>query len=148
MTFTYQPISEAEAEKARGYSLLDHGMYEFHVMKAEGRPSKTNNPMIELVLNVLDKEGKEHVIFDYLVATEKMNWKIRHFCRAVGLEKEYDEGKFNELLCAGRGGHAMISKQAGKQKPDGSFYKDKNVVDDYVVPLVDDKKFVDSDVPF
>lgn len=131
--FNYDPLTEEEVQKERQFALLEPGTYDFTVTKATFSKSQKGNPMIELQLLTWDNEGKERVVFDYLVSTAGMNWKIRHFCEAVGLKAEYEARKFSEDLCPNARGRAIISIQKGKQKPDGSYYKDKNVVDDYVI---------------
>ncbi|HLX54436.1 MAG TPA: hypothetical protein VKR58_10865 [Aquella sp.] len=129
--FKYEPFTEEKAEKSR-YTLMDAGQYFFEVKFVEAQVSSKGNPMLKLTLAVWDNEGISHNIIDYLVSTPTMAWKIRHFCEAVGLIKEYENGTFNENMCAGVTGKAQIAYQAGKQKPEGGYYSDKNVVEDYL----------------
>lgn len=144
MSFSYNPMSKDEAEKSRQFPLLEPGIYNFQVLKAEYRLSNPKfdkkgeplprNPMIELILLIWDNNGKEFNVYDYLINSEKMEWKTRHFCDSVGLEKEYEAKQFNEHLCEGRSGKASIIIQAGQKKPNSSeFYKDKNSVEDYLL---------------
>lgn len=157
--FSYNPISAQQAEAARKFPMLEPGEYDFQVKKACYRLSKSNNPMIELTVSVWDKQGKEFTIFDYLISTEKMGWKTRHFCEAVGLEKEYEDRSFNELLCQDKCGKVLITIQKGKPKPDGGLYPDKNVIDDYLKEEKENKTInsiqpksdpygFDSEIPF
>jgi hypothetical protein len=149
MSFSYNPLTQEDAEKERQYPLLESGTYNFEVAKATFKTSKSNNPMIELVLNVWDNHGKQYTVYDYLISTKGMNWKILNFCESVGLMKDYDQGKFNENLCVGRSGKADIVYQIGKARPEGGFYKDKNAVANYI-KMEGDKKSIDkdSDDPF
>lgn len=149
-------MTEEQCEKERQYPMLEPGIYNFTVSKAESKRSKSGNPMIELTLKVFDNNGKEFNVFDYLIAMPSMNWKIRHFCDSVGLTKEYESGKFDEYLAVGRSGKVDIVFQKGKAKDGGGFYKDKNAVEDYVMTdqgaqkynaaPVDD--FKDDSIPF
>lgn len=148
MTFTYNVLTKEEVEKENQFLLLEKGIYTFQVLKATFKMSKEkikdgivkpSNPMIELQLTVWDSIGKEHLVYDYLVSSKGMNWKIRHFCEAVGLIKEYEAGKFNEILCEGKSGKVSINQQKGVRQDDGTYYKDKNVVEDY---LTNDHKIV------
>lgn len=160
MIWSYEPLSERECEQARSFPLLDPGVYEFEVKSAIAKPSKSGNPMIELQLEIYDTEGKQHVIYDYLVSTKQMQWKIRHFCSSIGLTAQYEDGSFNDKMCPGRMGKASVVYQPGNKKPDGSYYKDKNSIEDYVskesemtklngseIP-VNENNFQDSDLPF
>lgn len=160
MSFSYQPLTEQEAMKERNsFLLLDDGIYEFTVAKATAKESKSGNPMIELALTVWDNLGKEHFVYDYLVGTNNMVWKVRHFCDSIGLTKEFEDGKFNEILAQGKSGKAQIGFQKGKQKEDGTTYRDKNIVEDYIskdgtsieTPVKKESKsttLIDDDIPF
>lgn len=140
--WSYNPMSEEEAEKHRGYKLCEPGIYEFRVDKATPRQSSSGNPMIELELTVFADDGGEYKVFDYLVATDKMQWKIRHFCDALRMTDAYEQGKFQPNMCVNKHGFADIIYQAGKPKNDGSgaMYKDKNAVEDYFLDKKGNKK--------
>lgn len=161
MSYSYPVMSEEEVQNER-YSLLEDGVYNFTVTKATGKmskpkPGKESNPMIELQITVWDGQGREHYIYDYLVGSRNMAWKTKHFCDSVGLSKEYSGGDFNEFMAERKSGKAQIGFQAGKPKEGGGMYKDKNVIEDYVMtdsgakkaPLAKDQdnEFSD-DVPF
>jgi hypothetical protein len=86
MRFT--PISKEEADKQskKSYTLLSEGDYDFVVISATNKISKSGKDMIELVLGLYDgKENPVARIYDYLL--EDFQWKIRHFCESVGLKK-------------------------------------------------------------
>ncbi len=154
MSFSYNPMSEAECEQKRQFPLLEPGEYDFKVSKSTFKESKSNNPMIELVLEVWDKQGKPFIVYDYLIGTENMEWKTRHFCKAVGLQKTYEEKKFNEYMATEKCGKVLIAIQEGKKNPNGGTYKTKNIVEDYIEIKQGEKKselgaqFIDSDLPF
>lgn len=157
MSFPYNPMTEEQCDKERQFPLLEPGIYNFTVTKAEQKRSKSGNPMIELTLHVWDNTGKEFNVFDYLIATPNMMWKIKHFCDSVGLSQEYADGKFNEHMAVGRSGKADFIFQKGKAKEGGGFYKDKNAVEDYVMtdkgaqkynPSETDSKEFDDSIPF
>jgi hypothetical protein len=132
MSFTYEPLTEEQCNKEKQFKLLEPGIYNFQVFGSEFKHSKTNNPMIVLKLLIWDNDGKEHTLYDYLVSTPNMMWKTLHFCKAVGLEKEYLDMKFNENLCINKSGKASVNYQVGKKKEDGTFYPDKNGIEDYI----------------
>lgn len=159
MSFSYNPMTEEEAEKERQFPMLEPGTYNFEVMKSEFKmsntgqyrnPNKPSNPMIKLQLLVWGSDGKEYTVFDFLVGSKNMEWKTRHFCRAVGLLKEYEAKTFNESICEGKSGKVSIIQQKGQPKEGGGFYQDKNAVEDYISDesTKTTKPDFDDDVPF
>lgn len=161
--YTFTPMTE---EQINDSSLIEEGVYDFEVVKSTRKMSNAQNPMAELQLNIWDKEGKQHLVYDYLVfSSVPLNIKkVKHFCEAVGLADQYNVGQIPEELeryC----GKVHVIKQAGKEipfdklkgKPAGSCYPDKNAVEDYIksdqqpakkeAPK-DDTSFDDDSIPF
>jgi len=129
---TFQPRTEeelisikAEAEKAR---LLEKGVYPFKVTSAAFHTSQAGNKSIKLILEVYGKDGKVHIVWDYLSSLDSFLFKTRHFCRSVGIIKKYEEGTLSELDCNNKCGNVLI----GIEKNKTGQYKDKNVVLDYI----------------
>lgn len=164
MSFRYNPITAEQAEESRSYPLLKAGEYKFVVSKAEFKTSKALNPMIELTL-LIHVDGQEYKVFDYLIASETMEWKTRHFCDACGLLDFYQQGQFNEKTAHRKIGYAYIGLEEERPKNDGSggVWKAKNKVEDYVKqgesklkgsltrsiqPDKSENDFNDSDIPF
>jgi len=157
MSFTFTPMTE---EEIKSLNIMDSGIYDFEVIKAEQSISKSGNPMIKLMLKVWDTNGREHIIYDYLVSTSNMMYKIKHFCESVGLEDKYKLGTFDENDCVGKCGKVDIIIQKGQSSPNGGNYPDKNTARDYISkiemnePKIKSSKennFVDSnldDLPF
>ncbi len=133
MSFRYNPVSAEQADESRSYPLLKEGEYKFYVSKAEFGTSKSGNARIEVTL-LIHHEGKEYKVFDYLIASESMEWKTRHFCDTCGLLDRYEAGSFNEHLAEKKTGRAYISLEPERPKTDGSggVWKANNKVDDYV----------------
>lgn len=121
MKFT--PKSEKELKEA---NLIEPGIYDFEVMTAINKKSKSGDDMIELRLKVWDKDGKERTIFDFL--TEKMLHKVKHFSDVAKLSDKYESGNLDAFDCIGKSGKAKI----GIQKDKTGEYPDKNTVKDYV----------------
>lgn len=133
MNFSYEPLTEDQCNKSRQFPLLEPGVYDFQVMDAHVKVSRAGNPMIELILKVWGKNGAEFTIYDYLLSTPNMAWKLKHFCDSVGLAKEYESKSFDEFKCINRFGKADIVYQPGAKKANGDgYYSDKNAVNDYV----------------
>jgi len=151
-------FSPKTADEISTFSLLEKGVYNFRVTKAEDQISKSGNEMIKLTLQIWDKAGDSHFIFDYLL--EKAAYKLRHFAECCGLIDKYNLGAFSAGDCEGREGKVDIIVQPGQPKPDGGFYADKNAVKDYVVgdkvvsilgkrlPSVKIEEGFDDDFPF
>ncbi len=143
-------------EEIQAMGLIEEGTYPFEVLEAKDSKSKSGNEMIELKLRIWDNLGRERQCFDYLL--EAMAFKLRHFCEAVGLLDKYNAGTLLASDCLSRCGKLELVVQPGKQKPDGSYYQDKNSVKDYVKPeggavtasteAAKDSDFKDDDVPF
>ncbi len=151
--FSFNPLSDDQINALQNRGLLADGVYPFTVKAIEQSHSKSGNAMLKVRLGILAAEGDERNIIDYLVATEQMMFKLKHFCEAVGLEDNYAKGNFSPSDCINRSGRVRIGVQKGGAKDDGSgFYPDKNSVKDYVklelVPKVDDKPPFDDDIKF
>jgi len=147
----FDPKSE---EDINSYGLLQDGIYDFEVVEARDRVSRSGNDMIELKLKLWDKSGGVKIIFDYLL--EAMAYKLRHFCSVTGLIQKYEEGSLQAMDCIGRCGRAEIIIQPGAGKQTGGYYPDKNSVKDYItndkyakpIPKENNTMNLDQDVPF
>jgi hypothetical protein len=139
---SFRPQTEREV-----LNLLDAGIYDFYVKKSElAYSQKTRNPMIKLTIAVIGDLGREHVLTDYLM--ESMMYKMKHFCDAVGLEKEYESGNLLAEMCDGKSGKVKIFID---DPGDNSAFNPKNAVKDYVRAVKEmptkDNDFIDSDIP-
>ena len=119
----FQPKTEKELQEAL---VVEPGIYDFEVVNAIEKQSKSGNDMIELKLKIFVGEGAR-IISDYLL--ESMAFKLRHFCEAVGLLDKYENGTLSAFDCAGVAGKLELVIQRDKS---GS-YPDRNSVKDYVV---------------
>jgi hypothetical protein len=115
-------LTEEEVMTSR---LLPKGDYPFVVKACQQKISKSGNPMIEVQLSIKDDNGREHLIFDYLM--ESVAFKLRHFFVAVGMEDDYMSGTINPAKAIGRSGIAKLFIQEDKNK----IYGPKNAVQDY-----------------
>lgn len=126
MRFT--PKTDEELQTAL---LCDPGVYQFQVMDAKSKVSKSGNDMIELNIKYWDIHGKERLVFDYLL--ESMAYKLKHFCKSVGLLAEYESGAIDHLSLLGKCGQLEIDIQPERAKEGGGYWPPKNVVKDYIV---------------
>ena len=79
------PIS-AEASKGE-FNLPPIGEYGFTVIEFEKTLSKAGKKMAKLNLE-LDESGQFFKVYDYLVLTANMEWKLATFFESVGLKKK------------------------------------------------------------
>ena len=156
--FNYSPMSEEQAMQER-FSLMPEGEYQAVVEKYTPKTSKKGNAMAELVLHVYDANGRAHQIYDWLVFSTGMAWKLRHFCISAGLEKEYDEGRFHPDMAVGKNVVVKVVVQMGQEIPadrlngkaPGAKYPDKNAVEDYILGTKPDRNVpseFSDDIPF
>ena len=128
----FQPKS---ADDIKRESLIPTGEYDFEVIKAEDKVSKSGNEMIAIQMHVF-VDGHARPCRDWLM--EKMSYKLRHFCETTGLIGKYDAGEFGSSDCVGRTGKVSIVIK------DSEEYGPQNSVKDYVVT---DKKTEDPHYP-
>lgn len=146
----FKPISEKEAMEA---GLWPRALHDFEVIDALEKVSRTGNDMIELNVAVFNSEGTKHrKLFDYLVDSEKTQYKVRHFASATGLLKEYEAGELKAEDCKGKTGRCQLAIKAAE-----NGYPAKNVIADYIpvvpgAPLIASKApedyLNDSEIPF
>jgi uncharacterized protein DUF669 len=146
MSFSFNPLTDEQISAIQNRDLLSDGVYPFTVKNAEQQHSKSGNPMLKITIGVLASENDERNIKDYLLATDQMMFKLKHFCESIGLGDKYAKGTFSETDCIGRSGKVKIGTQKGAKKEDGSgFYSDRNSVKDYVLPDSLQKPLIDPD---
>lgn len=140
------PISEQDAAAP---GLWKRGLYDFEVVTAVEKVSKGGNDMTELLNKVFDASGKSRLVNDYLVESEGMAYKTRHFAAATGMLKQYEKGDVPAADMVGKTGRCQLTIEKGK---DG--YPDKNKIQDYVpttgklIASVADKDLPDDEIPF
>jgi Protein of unknown function (DUF669) len=153
MTLAFEPFTE---EEIRELNLLPDGIYDFSVKRSDEKLSKAGNQMLELILEVYDQKGKVHTIWDYIVPTSAMMYKLKHLCDSVGLSDKYKTGLLDYEDLQGKSGKAKIVIKKGNVNPNGGLYPDKNSVEDYVMTDKGALKYTpknndfedDKDIPF
>lgn len=156
----YRALSEDEVMKAR-FNLLEEGDYDAVVKVATRRTSTQGNVMADMYLSVFDNNGNAHEVRDFLVFTEKMLWKIKHFCDSSGQSEIYAAEKFEPEMASNQHVRVRIGIAKGNEIPfdklngkvPGSFYPDKNVVNDYIADKCDTigkpkDEFINDAIPF
>ena len=120
----FQPKSEEQIQEE---GLFPAGEYGFEVIEATEKTSKSGNEMIELVLAVYSDKGTQRLVRDYLVNTDKGQFKIRHAADSVGLLDQYETGTLTDAAFKGKTGKLKL-----KIKPADGDYGPQNQVQDYV----------------
>lgn len=140
---TYEVLTDEQIQEQSQRTILSPGVYDFEVSKAELRTSKAGNPMVMITLKVWDKEGKNHILNDFLVGTPKMSWKIKHFWESVSKPENY-----NGVLCADDCLGCAGKVTTGIEKDEKGYIKPR--VLDYDVSENEGKedKFHDDDISF
>ena len=122
----HKPQSEEEIASS---GLLQDGIYDFTIASAEEKLSKSNNDMFALKLHVFDAEGKERIIFDWILPSFPKKYK--HLHDALGLLDLYQSGETKSEDLVGKSG--KLSLGIGKPYIDNSgVERVNNTVVDYV----------------
>jgi hypothetical protein len=133
MSFRFTPLSDAELNELQNKDLLPDGNYAFIVKEAATQTSSKGNPMLKVILEVLASPQDKHLVTDFLTVSEKMIFKLKHFCETLGLDQQYSEGNLRPEDCIGKMGKCKIGRQKGEQKRDLSgYFPDRNCVKDYI----------------
>ena len=152
MRMNKPPMSREQAKQG---DLIPAGTYPFEVVDASDEISKKGHDMIKLKLKIYLEDGRERILFDYLL--EALEYKLAHFFEAIGKWEKYESGEFSADDCFGSSGEVKIYIQKDK---DGQ-YGDKSAVQDYILTdgqqaSKDARKekhakvedYIDDDVPF
>ena len=118
----FNPIREqANAEQ----ELWENGEYEFEIIDATEKVSKSGNAMIELRVRISKPDGASHTISDYLLA--KRMGKLRNASVACGLLDKYQRGDLSDENFVGKRGRLRLAVEKSK-----NGYPDHNVVAYYL----------------
>ena len=120
-------FNPSDGSQRASFELLPEGTYEAEVIEAEERTSQKGNDMIALTLQVAHPDGYEARVWDYLVSVPAAVFKIRMFCEAAGLDKQYQSGRLTAKECIGKKVSARIGIEEGR---DG--FGDRNTIFEYM----------------
>jgi hypothetical protein len=133
---------------AAAVEVIPAGTYDAVVTKATDDVSKNGNDMIKLKLTVYTPmPGITVDVWDYLVFSDAVLYKVKHFCESAGID--FAKGVLEGGECVEKNVRVKlaIDSQEG--------YPDKNVVKDYVkrngvapAAASQPKATSDPDVPF
>lgn len=139
MALSYRKLT-AEEDLMR--NVLPDGDYPFSIeeiieKKTKGGLDKDGkekviNPMLELHLSVLDINGREKKMRDWVILDGEMAHRFRHLCESTGLLEKYDNLTVTARDLLGKNG---VAKLKSKEFIDNNGETRKgNYVVDYVKP--------------
>lgn len=125
----FEPLTEEQIEKERNQP-LEAGIYDFDCIECVQKESSKGDPMFAIKIKVYGRDRNQNV-YDYLLASGKMAFKLKHFCDATGLVKQYEKGSLHEFDLLNKSGKVEIVIQAGNEQ----YPNPKNSVRDYHVGM-------------
>lgn len=125
----FNPVTAEQADETSGaLTPWPAGEYDFTVADASEEVSKASrNEMIKLTLHVFNHDGAKRTVFDYLMAGEKGQWKVRHCAESIGLLAQYEAGSLDTVEMVERSGKLKL-----RVKPAQGDYQASNAVVDYI----------------
>ena len=148
MSLHYKHIS-AEEDQMR--NLLEKGEYPFYVKSIIEKKTKSGQyDMLELELGIIDKNGHELRIKDWVVLMDEMAWKFRHLSATCGLLDLYEQEAIESNDFVGKQG--MVKINISEYEKEGESRKVNRVADYLAKPViqpqkVDDNPFIDDMIP-
>ena len=126
-------------EEIKSRNIFEEGNYPFCIVNAtmkqtrvkldeRGQPKPTY-PMLELDLEIHDKNGVVRLAKDWIVFMEGMDWKLNHLADTVGLLHLYEAGKLTDDNLISKQG--VLSLGVRESEYNGQTRK-QNFVIDYV----------------
>jgi len=114
---TYNPEAAVE--------VIPAGTYDAVVTAAKDEVSKNGNDMIKLTLTVYTPvSGVTVNVKDYLVFSNAVLYKVKHFCESAGID--FSKGELEGGECVDKNVRVKLDVESQED------YPDKNVVKDYV----------------
>jgi hypothetical protein len=141
---TFEPRSDEELNAL----IPDKTVCNFEVVSATEKKTNAGNPMLKLNLKLWTPDGKTKFVWDYLIFDmESAEWKIKNFCKAVGMDEQYKMGLLEAYHCEGKCGSLMVAIKRDKN----GVYPDDNEVKQYLIEKDKPKatsEEIDDDIPF
>jgi len=102
MRTTSRSEAEATAEKEAARNPLAAGQHRATIIAAMEGVSNRNNEKIDLMLAVIDAQGREYRLRDWLTDTPAGRLKLRHAAAAVGAVRDFEAGNISAQQFVGR----------------------------------------------
>jgi len=130
MALSYRKITEEEDQMR---NVLIAGEYPFCVAAIERTRTKENTAdMLVVDMLVMDADGREVKVRDWIVFMDQMAWKFRHFAATCGLLEKYENNTIEASDFINQNGVVKLTVGEYVDK-DGEVVKN-NRVKDYIKP--------------
>lgn len=145
MALQYKKITEQEDQMRH---LLEKGEYPFHVKSIkEGKTKNNKYDMLTLDIAVMDINGREITVKDWVVLMDEMAWKLRHLAATCDVLNLYDDNLLQSKDFLGKNGVVKL----GIREYENEEHEKRlvNYVIDYIKPDCAKKSdsFLDDDIP-
>jgi hypothetical protein len=97
--------------------------------KSEQEVAAAGNDMIKLKVAIYNADGRRRTVFDYLMDTESMGYKLRHCAAATGNLTDYERGELHADDLVGKTGTCKLGIRKATEE-----YPAQNQINDYIVP--------------
>jgi hypothetical protein len=124
MEFNWDIYSDGEIDRMSGR--LQPGESMFRVISAETKTSKNNNQMLEVTLEIHDKNGASLKVKDWFVNLPNMAWKIKAFCEAADII--YQHGKCDTTSIVNKAGNCITAYEKSKEDASKEYLAIKRYV--------------------
>lgn len=144
MALPYRKMTELEDQMR---FLFDKGEYPFSVTKIERKPTQKGDcEMLAIELTVMNDQGRELKVKDWIRFDEDWAWKFRHFAYTCGLGDKYEDDTIDTDDFKNKNGVVKLGHRENEYN--GEIRMQNNVVD-YIKPGAEKAKkpvndFVDS----
>lgn len=127
------------------------------VSNAERTYSAAGNDMLVLKIMAVDPQGETANLTEYFVFSEKMMFKVKHFCEAAHMKTAWDEKTFGPEECLGSTFDAKVALEKSKDDRYSDKWKIKYFIATEIYETFKDGKkpdskkkdsFEDDDIPF
>jgi hypothetical protein len=126
VTIDAMEFNPSDSAPRSGFELLPAGEYDVEVIEAEERTSQKGNQMIALTLQTRHPDGYDSRVWDFLVSVPAAVFKIKMFCEAAGLQKQFEGGRLTAEDCVGGKAVATIIIEDGREG-----FSDRNSIQEY-----------------
>lgn len=127
---------------------MQPGIMNYEIVEAKERQSKSGNDMIELGIKIMDDDGRNLTIKDFLVGTTSSLWKIHQFCQSNNLD--FNGGVLNPNDIVGQTGQCETTQETiedGRQMLKIKKYIRQDKQQSLSSPAQEEVPF-DDDIPF
>lgn len=138
-----------EERKAQWQPWPAGSIVDYEILHCVAATSSKGNEMLKTDVRLFNDEGKQKDITIYL--GDWNEYMLKRICEAGGIAERYEAGQVDDYDLIGKTGKCKLKIEKGAEKPDGSFYADKNAIAEVLKPDSESKKVdadLDDQIPF